>query len=74
MRIAIYGRNVSDKIIPSLELLLNEIEKVDGTYMIFESYYNQLKQKSSKKIKSAVFGNITTVNGYAHIIFNEWQK
>lgn len=70
MRVAIYGRNISDNIIPSVELLLDEIEKVGGSYLIFESYYNLLKQKSSKKIKNTVFGTTSELRNNVDFLFS----
>ncbi|MEO5572850.1 MAG: NAD kinase [Bacteroidia bacterium] len=57
MRIAIYGRNISDEIVPLVELLLDEIEKAGGTYIIFESYHSLFRQKSKRKFKNNIFGS-----------------
>lgn len=70
MRVAIYGRNVTDAIIPSVELLLEEIEKIGGSYVIFESYYSLLKQKSSKAIKPSIFGTTDEIRNKIDFLFS----
>jgi NAD+ kinase len=70
MRIAVYGRQVSDKIIPSLELLFDEIEKTGSGYVVFESYYNLFKQKSAKKISPDIFGSTDEIRDNVDFLFS----
>jgi NAD+ kinase len=63
MRIAIYGRNISDELIPQLELLLDEIEKAGGSYLIFESYYSLIRQKSKRTFKNHIFDSTNELRG-----------
>jgi len=70
MHIAIYGRNISDDLIPSLEMLLDTIEKAECSYTIFESFYSQLKQKSKRQFKNTVFGSTADIRGKTDFIFS----
>lgn len=70
MRIAIYGRNVPDELIPLLELLLDEIEKAESTYVIFESFLSQLKQKSKRTFKNNVFASTDEIRGKIDFLFS----
>src|SRR6476659_1630601 len=63
MRVAIYGRNISEELIPLVELLLDEIEKAGGTYVIFESFHGLLRQKSKRTFKNNIFGTTDEIRG-----------
>jgi len=63
MRVAIYGRNISEELIPLVELLLDEIEKADGTYVIFESFHGLVRQKSKRTFKNNIFGTTDEIRG-----------
>jgi NAD+ kinase len=70
MRVAIYGRNISEETIPEISLLLDAIEKAGGSYMIFESYYNLLNQKAGKKIKPSIFGSTDEIRDNIDFVFS----
>ena len=70
MHIAVYGRHIPNELIPSLELLFDEIEKAGSSYVVFESYYNLFKQKSSKKISADIFGSTDEIRGNVDFLFS----
>lgn len=57
MRIAIYGRQITDEILKSVELLFTEVEKTGGECLFFESFFNQIRQKTSLKLKDKLFNS-----------------
>ena len=63
MRIAIYGRNISEDLVPSLEIMLDEIDKTGSTCIVFESFDNLLRTKSKRKFKYTVFGSTDEIKG-----------
>ncbi len=70
MRIAVYGRNISDELIPLLELLLDEIEKAGGTYVISESYHNLIRQKSKRPFKNNIFSSTDEIRGQVDFLLS----
>jgi NAD+ kinase len=63
MRIAIYGRNISEDVVPSLEIMLNEIEKTGSTSIVFESLDSLLRHKSKQKFSYTIFGSPSEIKG-----------
>jgi len=63
MRIAVYGRQLSDEILNSVEVLFSEVEKTGGECLFFESFFNQIRQKTNLKIKNRIFNSTDEIRG-----------
>lgn len=70
MKIALYGRNITKEIIPSFELLFQEVEKIGGECIVFESLFNLIKQKTELKIKNKVFTSTDELRGKIDFLFS----
>ncbi|MFI5218443.1 MAG: NAD kinase [Bacteroidia bacterium] len=57
MRIAIYGRNLTEEILGPVEELVKEVEKAGGECLFFESLFNQVRQKTSIKLNNRLFAS-----------------
>ncbi len=70
MRIAIYGRQQSETIIPYVEKLFIELKKHNCEICVFDSFLNFIRQKTKKKYTYDTFTSNADIRNNVDLIFS----
>lgn len=70
MRVAIYGRQQSETIIPYVEQLFNELKKHNCEIFVFDSFLNFISQKTRKKYTYNTFTSNADIRNNVDLIFS----
>lgn len=70
MRVAIYGRQQSETIIPYVEQLFNELKKHNCEVYVFDSFLNFISQKNKKKYTYNTFTSNADIRNNVDLIFS----
>lgn len=71
MKIAIYGRQLNQNLVPFISSLLDELHKLKADCLIYEPFYNFIKQKSSSPLPyNNTFTSSHEIKGKVDFLFS----
>lgn len=70
MKVAVYGRSLSSILIPYVEELFAELDNAGFEVMVYEPFYNSIKQLSSSSYKYNSFTSVDEIKGKIDILFS----
>ena len=70
MKVAVYGRQLSQILIPYVEELFTELDNAGFEVVVYEPFYNSIKQLSSSSYKYQSFTSAHEIKGKIDILFS----